>query len=129
MSIREDRPDKAWRRALVGVSLDIDKFVKVPSGKILFPFKFEPLKSSVEDISGSFCIGLKATYSDEVFNTFFGNPNVHAGQLPDCNVLSQSATDPYRGDFEFKLLHDIDRHSVDYSGCSDPVPLPLVDMI
>ena len=40
--------------------------------RFICPFKFESLKSSVEDILGSFCIGLKATYSYEVFNTFFG---------------------------------------------------------
>ena len=78
LSICEDRPDKAWRRALIGVSLGIDKFVKLPSGKILFPFKYESLKSHVENILGTFCIGLKATFSDEEFSTFFGNPNVHS---------------------------------------------------
>ena len=62
LSICVDRPGKAWRRALIGVSLDMDKFVKLPSGKILFPFKFESLKSYAEDMLGSFRIGLKATY-------------------------------------------------------------------
>ena len=85
LSICEDRPDKAWHRSLIGVSLGIDKFFKLPSGESLSPFKFDSLKSYVEDILGSLCIGLKANCSEEVFSTFFGNSN-----LP--GVLSQSGT-------------------------------------
>ena len=66
LSICEDRPDKAWRRSLICVSMDIAKFFVLPCGKSLSPFKSDSLKSYVEEILGSLCIGLKAFYSDEV---------------------------------------------------------------
>ena len=82
LSICEDRPDKAWRRSLIGVSLDIDKFFLLPSGKFLFPLKFGSLKSCVGDILGSLFIGIETVYSDEVFSTFLSNSTVYAG----CNM-------------------------------------------
>ena len=71
LSICEDRLDKAWHRSLIGVSLGVDKFFKLPSGESLSPFKFDSLESYVEDILGSLRIGLKANCSEEVFSTFF----------------------------------------------------------
>ena len=77
-----DRPDKEWRRFPIGISLNTDKFFMLPSGKSLSPFKFDALKSYVEDILGPLCIGLKAAYSEEVFSTFFSNSNEFAA----CNM-------------------------------------------
>ena len=73
LSICEDRPDKAWRRSLICVSMDIVKFFVLPGGKSLSPFLSDSLQSYVEEILGNLCIGLKASYSDEVFSTFFRN--------------------------------------------------------
>ena len=88
LSICEDRPDKAWRRSLICVSMDIAKFFVLPSGKSLSPFKFESLKSYVEDILGSLCIGLKANCSEELFSTFFGNSRNLSQNVSDRHVSS-----------------------------------------
>ena len=89
MPICEDRPDKEWRRFLIGISLNTDKFFMLPSGKSLSPFKFDALKSYVEEIMCPLCSGLKAGYSEEVFSTFFSNSNVYAA----CNMSFSFASD------------------------------------
>ena len=99
--------------------MDIAKFFVLPCGKSLSPFKSDSLKSYVEEILGNLCIGLKASYSDEVFSTFFRNSFDYPGCNESLSILSQSGTDSYRGDIEFNFLHDIDRRSVDYSGCNE----------
>ena len=89
LSICEGRPDKEWHRILIGISLNTDKFFMLPNGKSLSPFKFDALKSYVEDMLGPLCIGLKAAYSEEVFSTFFSNSNVFAA----CNMSFSFASD------------------------------------
>ena len=43
---------------------------KLPCGKSVYPFKLDHLKSSVEGIVGDFCIGLKASFSEEGYSLF-----------------------------------------------------------
>ena len=71
LSICADRSDQAWRRNLISVSSDIAKFFVLPCEKSLSPLKYDSLKSQVEEIMGSLCIGLKAFFSEEVFSTLF----------------------------------------------------------
>ena len=70
-SICEDCLDKEWRRLLIGISLNSDKFFIVPSGKSLSPYKFDSLKPYVEGILCPLCIGLKAAYPEKVISSFF----------------------------------------------------------
>ena len=82
LSICEDRPDNEWRRFLIGISLNTDKFFIFPSGKSHSPYKFDSLKSYVEDILSPLCIGLKAAYPEKVISSFFRYSKVPA----DCNM-------------------------------------------
>ena len=78
-----------WRRFLIGISLSTDKFFILPSGKSLSPFKFDALKSYVEEILCSLCSGLKAGYSEKVFSAFSSNSNVFAA----CDMCFSIASD------------------------------------
>ena len=71
MSICEVRPDNEWRRFLIGISRNSDKFFIFPFGKSHSPYEFESLKSDVEDIISPLCIGLEAAYPEKVINSFF----------------------------------------------------------
>jgi hypothetical protein len=85
LSICEDRPDQTWRRFLVGVSISIIKFVRLPSGVSIPLFDFDSLKSYVEVLLGAFCPDLRDSCSGEVFSTFFGHSSrqevVYSNQL------------------------------------------------
>ena len=71
LSIGEDRPDKAWQRHLIRVSLDNAKLLVLPCGKSLSPHKFEFFKTQVERLLKTLCNELKAIYSEEVYSAFF----------------------------------------------------------
>ena len=70
-SLCEDRPSKEIPCCLIRVSLDVSKFFELPCRKFLYPYKFDHLKASVKAFVGIFCIGLKASFTEEGYSTFF----------------------------------------------------------
>ena len=70
------------------ISPNTDKLLMLPTGKPLSPYKFDSLKSYLEDILSPLCIGLKAPYPEKVISSFFSYSKVSA----DCDMSSSFAS-------------------------------------